>query len=72
MTSISEDRPRRRPLVAVFFCFGFGLFCLATGLNRPTVASMRTIDLVHLLATGALLGMGLAALIQFFVGRRTS
>jgi hypothetical protein len=72
MTSISEDRPRRRPLAAVFIGFGFGLFCLATGLSRLSIANMWWLDLVHLLCTGALLGIGLAALVRFFVDRRTS
>ena len=71
MTSAREDRPRRGPLTAAFIGGGFGLFCLAIGLNRPSIANMRTIDLVHLLATGACLGAGLVALVLFFVGRRT-
>ena len=71
MTSTREDRPRRPRLHAAFFCFGFGLFSLYTGLNRPSIANMRTIDLVHLLATGACLGVGLVWLVLYLVGRRT-
>jgi hypothetical protein len=53
-------------LVAVFVGFGLGLFSLATGFNRPSIANMRTIDLVHLLATG----VGLVALVVCLIGRR--
>jgi hypothetical protein len=56
-------------LVAAFVNLGLGLFFLAIGLNRPSIANMRTIDLGHLLATGAMLGVGLAALVLFFVFR---
>jgi hypothetical protein len=57
--------------MAAFFSFGMGLFCLYTGLNRHSIANMRTIDLVHLLATGACLGVGLVWLVLFLVRRRT-
>jgi hypothetical protein len=57
-------------LVAAFIGGGFGLFFLAIGLNRPSIANMRTVDLVHLLATGACLGAGLMAVVQYFVRRR--
>ncbi len=71
MNSTSEGRPRRSRLFPIFAGFGFGLFFLAVGFNRPSIANMRTIDLVHLLATGACLGVGLAGLVMFFVRRRT-
>ena len=70
MSSTGEERPRRTPLFGVFAGFGFGLFFLAVGLNRPSIANMRTIDLIHLLATGACLGVGLVALVLYFVRRR--
>jgi uncharacterized protein involved in response to NO len=70
MSSISEDRPRRRRLHAAFFCFGMGLLSLYSGLNRLGISSMRTLDLVHLLCTGALLGIGLVSLV-LALGRRT-
>ena len=57
--------------MGAFVNLGLGLLFLVIGLNRPSIANMRTIDLVHLLATGACLGMGLVALVLFFVGRRT-
>ena len=70
MTSTREERPRRSPLVAAVISGGLGLFFLAIGLNRPSIANMRTVDLVHLLATGACLGAGLVAVVLYFVGRR--
>ena len=70
MNSTREEWPRRRRLVAVFVGLGLGLLSLITGLNRPSIANMRTIDLVHLLATGACLGVGLAGLVVNLVGRR--
>jgi hypothetical protein len=74
MTSTREERTRRL-LFAAFLNVSLGLFSLATGINRPTIANMRTIDLVHLLATGACLGIGLVALLALvlnLVGRRRS
>jgi hypothetical protein len=56
-------------LVAAFVGLGLGLLSLATGLNRPSIANMRTIDLVHLLATGACLGVGLVAVVMILVFR---
>jgi hypothetical protein len=47
-----------------------GLFFLFTGLNRPTIANMRTLDLIHLLATGGCLGMGLTWLAVYLFWRR--
>jgi hypothetical protein len=52
------------------FSLVIGIFGLTTGLNRPTIASMRTIDLMHLVVTGAGLGVGLAMLVMYFVLRR--
>jgi hypothetical protein len=59
MTSTREEQLRRGPLLAAFVGGGLGLLSLASELNRPTIANMRTIDLVHLLATGACLGVAL-------------
>lgn len=70
MTSTREERSRRRPLVAAFIGGGFGLVGLAIGLNRPSIADMRTVDLVQLLATGACLGVGLMGVVLYLVGRR--
>jgi len=65
---------KRRLLGAALFNVCLGLFFLETGLNRPTIANMRTIDLVYLLATGALLGISLmlVALAFNLVGHRGS
>ncbi len=70
MNSTPEERPHRRRLVAAFVPVGLGLLFLLIGLNRPSIANMRTVDLVHLLATGACLGAGLVAVVLYFVGRR--
>ena len=73
MNSTREERPRRHPLVAFmpFIGLPLGLLFLAIGLNRPSIANMRTVDLVHLLGTGACLGTSLVAVVVHFVGRRT-
>jgi hypothetical protein len=70
MNSTPEERPLRRRLVAVFVPGGLGLLFLFIALNRPTIANMRFHDLVFLLATGACLGVGLSALVRYFVFRR--
>jgi formate-dependent nitrite reductase membrane component NrfD len=70
MNSTREERLRRRPLVAAFVGIGLGLLFLATGLSRPSIANMRTVDLVHLLGTWACLGVGLVAVVLHFVHRR--
>ena len=71
MTSPREERPRLpSPLVGVFVGLGLGLLFLYIGLNRPSIANMRTVDLVHLLGTGACFGVGLVALVRFFIVRR--
>ncbi len=70
MTRTPEERSRRVPLTAAIPGFGLGLIFLAIGFNRPTIANMRTVDLVHLLGTGACLGAGLVAVVLHFVFRR--
>lgn len=70
MTRDREERPRRSPLLAAFFGGGMGLFFLVIGLSRPSIANMRTIDLVHLLGTGACLGVALVGVVLHFVRRR--
>ena len=71
MTSIREERPRRGPLLAAAIGGGLGLLFLAIGLNRPSIADMRTVDLVHLLGTGGCLGVALVGVVLYLVGRRT-
>lgn len=61
MTNAREERLRRGLLLALCLGGGMGTFSLFTGLNRPTIADMRTVDLLHLLASGAGLGVGLLA-----------
>ena len=70
MSSTREERRRRSPLFAAVLGGGLGLLFLAIGLNRPSIADMRTVDLVHLLATGACLGVALVGVILYFVGIR--
>src|SRR4051794_10721596 len=69
MNTTREDRPRRRPLVR-FIGLPLGLLFLANGFNRPTIANMRSVDLVYLLGTGACLGAGMVAVVMHFVFRR--
>jgi hypothetical protein len=71
MSSTQEKRPRRLRPVA-FIGLPLGLFFLALGFNRPTIANMRMVDLLYLLATGAMLGAGLVAVVLYFVFRRDS
>jgi hypothetical protein len=68
MNSTREERFRRR-LLGALIAGGAGLFGLWTGLNRPTISGMRTIDLLHLLVTGAGLGVGLMSLVLYLRGR---
>ena len=70
MTSPSEERPFRPHLGYAVFFIALGVLFTATGLNRPSIANMRTVDLVHLLGAGANLGAGLALLVLHFVLRR--
>ena len=73
MTSTREEQPRRaRPPIRYvrFIGLPLGLLFLAIGLNRPTIANMRTVDLIYLLGTGACLGAGLVAVVLHLVGRR--
>jgi hypothetical protein len=72
MTSTREERPGLpSPLARAIPGFGLGLLFLAIALNRPSIANMRTVDLVHLLGTGACFGVGLVGLVRFFFFRRT-
>jgi formate-dependent nitrite reductase membrane component NrfD len=70
MTSTREERFRRRPLLTAFFCGGMGLLFLVSGLSRPSIANMRMIDLVHLLVTGAWLGVTLVVVFMYLVFHR--
>lgn len=70
MTRAPLERTRQRLQGAAIAGLTLGLIFLGTGLNRPTIANMRTVDLLHLLATGGMLGAGLAALFVNLVSRR--
>jgi hypothetical protein len=70
MTSNWEPLLRRNPLRAAFLGAGLGLFFLFIGLNRPTIANMRKIDLLHLLATGGFFGVAVVGVVLYLVGRR--
>ena len=72
MAGNPEERPRRSPLVAAAIGGGFGLFFLAIGFNRPSIAEMRMVDLIHLLGTGGCFGAALVGVVLHFVGRRKS
>ena len=47
------------------------LVSLITLLNRPSVANIRTVDIVHLITTGVALGAFLVSLGIFFIHRRS-
>jgi hypothetical protein len=67
MTSTREERRHRPPLALALVFVGLGVLFTATGLNRPSIANMRTVDLVHLLGAGANLGAGLVLLVLHFI-----
>jgi hypothetical protein len=68
MTNDREEHPRR--LIVGSLLLGLGILFLGTGLNRPTIANMRTVDIVHLTGAGLNLGAGLALLVWHLVLRR--
>jgi hypothetical protein len=70
MTSTREERPFRPNLGFAVFFIALGVLFLATGFNQPSIANMRTVDLLRLLGAGANLGAGLALLVLHFVLRR--
>jgi hypothetical protein len=59
----------RRLLPVIFVSGASALVGLLGLLGRPSVANIRTVDLVHLIATGVCLGAALVALVLFFVFR---
>jgi hypothetical protein len=70
MTRTPLERTRQRLQAAYFLGLPLGLLFLAIGFSRPTIANMRTVDLVFILATGICLGAGLVGLIVNLVSRR--
>jgi hypothetical protein len=53
---------RRESLRVVFVLAAFGLLSLGSMLARPTLATIRAVDIVHLVATGMCLGGAIVAL----------
>lgn len=70
MTRTPLERTRQRLQGAIIMGLVLGLIFLGTGLNRPTISNMRTVDLLHLLATGACLGVSLVGAIVYLASRR--
>ncbi len=54
---------RRESYRVSFVLAAFGLLSLGTMLTRPTLATIRAVDIVHLIGTGMCLGAALIALI---------
>jgi len=54
-------RSRRESFRVVFVLATFGLLSLFSMLARPTIATIRPVDFVHLIGTGMCLGGALVA-----------
>ena len=54
-------RSRRESYRVAFVLAGFGLLGLLGMIGRPSLASIRVVDIVHLLGTGMCLGAALVA-----------
>ena len=54
---------RRESLRVVFVLSAFGLLSLFSMLARPTLATIRAVDFVHLIGTGMCLGGAIVALV---------
>jgi hypothetical protein len=52
---------RRESMRVVFVLATFGLLGLSSMLARPTIATIRAVDLVHLIGTGMCLGGAIVA-----------
>lgn len=57
---MSSRRESRR---VVFVLTAFGLLSLGSMLTRPTLATIRPVDFVHLIGTGMCLGAALMAFV---------
>jgi len=62
----------RNKLVPFWLPLLFGLLSLSSIVGRPSFATIRTVDVVHLIGTGMCFGASLVGLIMFFRGRRSS
>ena len=54
---------RRESFRVVFVLAAFGLLSLFSMLARPTLATIRPVDFVHLIGTGMCLGAAIVALV---------
>ena len=54
---------RRESFRVVFVLTAFGLLSLCSMLARPTLATIRVVDLVHLVGTGMCLGAAIVAFV---------
>jgi hypothetical protein len=52
---------RRESLRVVFVLAAFGLLSIFSMLGRPSLANIRTVDIVHLVGTGMCFGGALVA-----------
>jgi hypothetical protein len=52
---------RRESYRVAFVLASFGLLSLCSMLTRPTLASIRAVDIVHLIGTGMCLGGAIVA-----------
>jgi hypothetical protein len=53
--------PRRESFRVAFVLAAFGLLSLISMLARPSLATVRAVDIVHLIGTGMCLGGALVA-----------
>ena len=53
--------PRRESFRVAFVLAAFGLLSLCSMLARPSLATVRAVDIVHLIGTGMCLGGALVA-----------
>ena len=54
---------RRESFRVAFVLAAFGLLSLFSMLDRPTIATIRAVDFVHLIGTGMCLGGAIVALV---------
>jgi hypothetical protein len=61
----------RRNFLRVFFVLGaFGLMSLLAVITRPSLADIRTVDIVHLIGTGMCFGAAIVALVWYLRSSR--
>lgn len=54
---------RRESLRVAFVLAAFGLLSLCSMLARPTIATIRAVDIVHLIGTGMCFGAAIVGLV---------